>query len=204
MRLLRLFKRRGMEKNHPQLVVALFEQVDSSIEFLSKEADGVFLQSNSSQFTYAELICRATDQKAEELHRQYSKTSLCDADWSQIGTFKQNSNRAVVWDIPNKLLLTGDLTGKSPSEREAVYWRLAQYEHLRWNIFQYTHGWVRLPREELTEEVRANATKRARQKRHACLVPWEEMDALPQARPGLLKYFDYENMFHLFEPEQTL
>ena len=59
----------------------------------------------------------------------------------------------MVWDIPNKLLLAGDLTGRSPEEREAIYWKLAQYAHLRWNVFHYTHGWTLLPLDEMTPEV---------------------------------------------------
>ena len=38
----------------------------------------------------------------------------------------------------------------------------------------------------LTRVQAPNATKRAVQKRHACLVSWEELDALPQARPAEL------------------
>lgn len=204
MRLLRMFRRHGMENCHPQLVVALFERVDSNIEFLSKEAGGVFLQSNSSQFTYKDLILREPDRRAEALHRQYRKNSLFSADWNEIGTYLQNANRAVVWDIPNKRLLAQDLEGISPGQKEAAYWKLAQYEHLRWCTFQYTHGWTCLPREELTgEEVKNCITKREAQKRHACLVPWDELDALPQSRPGLLKYYDYANVLELFEPEKA-
>ena len=201
MRLLRLFRHSGMVKNHPQLVVALYESADGSSEFLTKEAGGKFLRIDNSQFTYDELIKRETDQMAEQLHQKYNKQSMHNEKWKTIGTFKQNSNRAVIWDIDNKLLLADDLTGKTPEEREAIYWKLSEYEHLRWNVFHYTHGWVTLPKAELTEdEIRACATKREDQKRHACIVPWDELDGLPQARPGLLKRYDYENVLQLFDP----
>lgn len=204
MRLLRMFRRHGMEQEHPQLVIALFEKMDSGIEFLYKKAGGVFLQSNSDQFTYDELILRQTDRRAEALNRQYNRKSLYATDWNRLGTFRQDSNRAVVWDIPNKLLLAGDMEGLSPEARQAVYWQLARYEHRRWCVFQYTHGWTVLPREELTaEEIRGCVTKRAAQKRHACLVPWDELDALPQSSPGLLKEYDRENVLQLFEPETS-
>ena len=53
---------------------------------------------------------------------------------------------------------------------------------------------------ELTDEERANhVTKRAALRRHACLVPWDELDDLPQERPGLIKYYDYENVTAIFE-----
>ena len=110
----------------------------------------------------------------------------------------------MVWDIPNKLLLAQGLETRTPEEKEEVYWELAKYEHRRWNTYQYAHGWVQLPLRELTEEeIRGCVTKRAAQKRHACLVPWDELDSLPQARPGLLKYYDYANVLRLFQPEEA-
>lgn len=199
-RLLHLFRHSGMEQDHPQLVVALYESADGSVEFLSKEAGGIFLECNRSQFTFDELVERQTDRQAEELHRRYSETSPFQSKWNELDTYLQNSNRAVIWDIPNKLMLAGDLSAATRKEREDIYWKLAEYEHRRWNVFQYTHGWLRLPEGELTpEEVRAGITKRVSQKRHACLVPWDELDDLPQASPGLLKRYDYENVVSLFE-----
>ena len=51
---------------------------------------------------------------------------------------------------------------------------------------------------ELTADERARcATKRPAEKRHACLVDWDALDALPQASPGLLKRYDYENVVQL-------
>lgn len=203
MRLLRMFRRCGMEKDHPQIVIAVFEDADGSIKFISREPGSTFLQSNRSQFTYGELARRAADAKAEELHGQYIRNSMFPSDWNSIGTFLQNSNRAVVWDIPNKLLLAGDLSGKTDEEKDRIYWELARYEHRRWNTFQYTHGWTLLPLSEMTEEEKEKCvTKRKSEKRHACLVPWDELDALPQSRPGIIKYYDYENVLHLFEPER--
>lgn len=202
MRLLRLFKRRGLEQTHPQLVVALFENMGAGAEIFSKEAGGMFLRCNASQFTYSELVLRRTDAEANELHRRYISNTDGGREWNAIGTYLQNSNRAVVWDIPNKLLLAGNLDGKTKEEREQIYWELAKYEHLRWCTYQYTHGWETLPRGELTpDEVARRATKRAAERLHACLVPWDELDDLPQERPGLLKYYDYENVTALFEKE---
>lgn len=117
-----------------------------------------------------------------------------------LGTFTQTSNRAVVWDIPNKLALAGELSGLSKEEREKVLWRLARYEHRRWNAFHYSRGWTRLPVADLSEEEREQCTtKHKKEKRHTCLVEWEELDALPQSEPGILKRYDYENVAQLFE-----
>lgn len=198
MRLLRLFRRLGMDERHPQLVVALYDDAEGTVALLAGEKDVFFQRVNRTQFTYSELIERAADRQAEALHQRYRAGNLHTETWQKLGTFTQASNRAVVWDIPNKLALAGGMEALDDAQREAVYWRLAQYEHRRWNMFHFTRGWSPLPAAELTADERARcATKRPAEKRHACLVDWDALDALPQASPGLLKRYDYENVVQL-------
>lgn len=198
MRLLRLFRRLGMGERHPQLVIALYDDAEGGIALLAGEKNVFFQRVNRTQFTYSELIERAADAQAEALHRRYRAGNLHTETWQKLGTFTQTSNRAVVWDIPNKLALAGDLAAMDDAQREAACWRLAQYEHRRWNMFHFTRGWTPLPAEALTEDERTRfVTKRPAEKRHACLVDWDALDALPQASPGLLKQYDYENVVQL-------
>lgn len=198
MRLLRLFRRLGMDERHPQLVVALYDDAEGTVALLAGEKDVFFQRVNRTQFTYSELIERAADRQAEALHQRYRAGNLHTEMWQKLGTFTQASNRAVVWDIPNKLALAGGMEALDDAQREAVYWRLAQYEHRRWNMFHFTRGWSPLPAAELSADERARcATKRPVEKRHACLVDWDALDALPQASPGLLKRYDYENVVQL-------
>ena len=199
LRLLRLCRRRAVSPL-PQLVVALHEDAPGSAELLSSVDCVTFLQDNRTQFTLEELIRRRADREAQALHRRYQSANGSAPDWHKMGTFLQASNRAVLWDIPNKLALAGDLSGLSQQEREQVYWRIARYEHRRWNAFHFSRGWVPLRVEELSEQERAQCkTKHADERRHICLVDWEELDALPQSEPGILKFYDYENVAHVFE-----
>lgn len=198
MRLLRLFRRLGMDERHPQIVVALYDDAERTVALLAGEKDVFFQRVNRTQFTYSELIERAADRQAEALHQRYRAGNLHTETWQKLGTFTQASNRAVVWDIPNKLALAGGMEALDDAQREAVYWRLAQYEHRRWNMFHFTRGWSPLPAAELSADERARcATKRPAEKRHTCLVDWDALDALPQASPGLLKRYDYENVVQL-------
>ena len=101
------------------------------------------------------------------------------------------------------LLLAGDVSGLTPQARETLFWELAQYEHLRWNAFHFARGWLPLPQEELTREEREQCRiKRPLEKRHACLVDWDQLDGLPQREPGILKRYDYENVAYLFSAAQ--
>ena len=194
----RLFRRLGMDERHPHLVVALYDDAEATVALLAGEKDVFFQRVNRTQFTYSELIERAADRQAEALHQRYRSGNLHTETWQKLGTFTQASNRAVVWDIPNKLALAGGMEALDDAQREAVYWRLAQYEHRRWNMFHFTRGWSPLPAAELSADERARcATKRPAEKRHTCLVDWDALDALPQASPGLLKRYDYENVVQL-------
>lgn len=203
MRLLRLFRRLGMGERHPQLVVALYDDAEGCIALLAGEKNVLFQRVNRTQFTYEALIERAADRQAEALHRRYRAGNLHTETWQKLGTFTQTSNRAVVWDIPNKLALAGDLAALDAAQRETVCWRLAQYEHRRWNMFHFTRGWTPLPAETLSDDERARCvTKRPAEKRHTCLVDWDALDALPQASPGLLKRYDYENVMQLLSEDK--
>lgn len=199
MRLLRLFRKLGRGNHHPQMVVVLRDEADGSEALLSGEQDLIFQRADQLQFTYESLILRETDRQAEALHQRYQGSSLMTADWRKLGSFTQDSNRAAVWDIPMKLLLAGDLSQMTEEEREKALWQLARYEHRRWNAFHYARGWTELPAEELTEEERNRfVTKHMQERRHICLVDWDQLDDLPQAEPGILKRYDYENAAQLF------
>ncbi len=199
MRLLRICRKRGMEERLPRIIVALHEDAQGSMTLLSQEKNVFFQRVRQEHFTYEELVLRKADQDAEALHRRYRGKNLHVENWNALGTFTQSSNRAVVWDIPNKLLLAGDRSDLPPEEQEAVFWELARYEHRRWNAFHYSRGWTKLPVEELSEEERESCTtKHKRERRHTCLVEWDELDDLPQTEPGILKWYDYENVVQLF------
>ena len=62
--------------------------------------------------------------------------------------------------------------------------------------------YLRKSRQLTQEELACCRTKRPGEKRHACLVDWDQLDALPQKEPGLLKRYDYENAACLFLPRE--
>lgn len=205
LRLIRMYHRLGNEYKRPQIIIVLHDRANGSIRLLADEKDVFFLQDNVSLYSYEDLVCRRIDNAARILHKQYSKESQVDEKWSQIGTFLQQSNRAVIWDMPNKkaMLDSSELSIMTDEEKEIAYWKMAKYEHRRWNAFHYTHGWTLLPVSELSDEDIAQfKTKHPKEKRHICLVPWDELDDLPQSKPGIIKKFDYDNVKRLFESKE--
>ena len=204
LRLLRILRRRGVaEERLPLIAVVLHEADAGSVSLLTGEKQVCLLRGSGDVLTYEALVERAFDRDAEALHRRYRGTNLICPDWRALGTFTQSSNRAVVWDIPNKLLLAQGVDQLPPEERETALWRLARYEHRRWTAFHATHGWTVLPALELTQQERDDCvTKHPREKRHTCMVDWDGLDALPQSEPGLLKKYDYWNVKELFDTKR--
>ena len=58
---------------------------------------------------------------------------------------------------------------------------------------------------ELTaEERKAYKTKHPEEKRHICLVPWDELDSLPQKAPGQLKSYDWDTVKQALSDESNI
>ncbi|MBR6425233.1 MAG: hypothetical protein IKS29_04700 [Oscillospiraceae bacterium] len=199
-RLLRQMDHLGMpEQARPWLLVRAGGADKASLHLLKDRGEVNLIQDQTALLSYEALILRADDQGAEALHENYSRHNPNAARWYGLDTFTQDSNRAALRDRENKRLLARDLE----TDREQTLWELSKYEHRRWEAFYATHGWIRLPEEELTPAERASyATKRTQERRHSCLCVWDELDALPQREPGLLKRYDYENVLEVFAREE--
>ncbi|MBR0537804.1 MAG: hypothetical protein IJK40_06610 [Clostridia bacterium] len=196
-RLLRTLRRSG--KDPLPVIAAAVSDGDTGCGSEKAQAAVHLIRIDRTQFSFDAVVGRSIDRDALRLHRQYCKNNPGAKPWSALDSFTQSSNRAAAADRENKRALCPTLPA-SPAEREASLWRLAKYEHLRWQTFHETHGWTRLPADALTDaEKAAFITKRPEEKRHACLTDWDLLDDLPQSEPGLLKRYDYLNVAAFYE-----
>lgn len=75
---------------------------------------------------------------------------------------------------------------------------LGETEHLRWCAFHYTMGFSPMPEDiyqerarQYQQEVKEQGSSKQRigkdltDKQHACLIPWEELDALSARESGI-------------------
>lgn len=195
--LCRFFDRLGCYGKRPQIVVILSDDV-AGVDSLFKSYPNVkTMDFNTSIFNYADLIEVKIDSLAKQTNENYNRKSGKGKPWRELGTYLQAMNRAAVYDIPTKKELFRMCD--APEEERIEF--LARYEHERWCAFQYSHGWKRLPMDELTQEERDNfITKREQQKLHACLIPWDELDLLPQPSKGKFKSYDAENVEQALAP----
>ena len=197
-KLSRVYDSLAMFDNRPQIVVVFHESYAGAQGILDKCTNLKIVDVESNLINYKSLIDSSNDMIAKEVNKNYNQKSNRGTSWNNLGTYLEASNRALALDIPIKRKLY-TMSGASLTQTLEF---LARYEHNRWIAFSYAHGWTLLPASELTAKERAEfKTKRPNEKRHACLIPWEELDNLPQEKPGQIKSYDVENVRHALSDE---
>ena len=160
------------------------------------------------------LSSRELDRMAMLLNHKYHEQEgrTAEEDWRRCDYFSRMSCRASA-DYADTFMAAAGTTreavlkdGWQPSG--ALLENLAEMEHLRWNAFHFAMGYRRMPQETMEkrrEQFRAERakygkssvriTKDTAAKQHACLVSWEELDALSAWESEAAgKSLDYKQM----------
>ena len=147
-------------------------------------------------YTRAFLSARDADRGAIILNASYDGSDRSDWEkWVSCDSFGKMSSRASADFFPAFLRAAGvnretvltegwDLTEEQKTN-------LGETEHLRWCAFHYAMGYTPMKREQFEKNAAKWAqckkegvpcpikiSKDAKARRHACLVPWDELDAL--------------------------
>lgn len=135
-------------------------------------------------FSNESLILKEDEIKSREYHKRYEllnsheKVKIESDSYRKLDTFLKASNLAAVYDEEIKRRLVKRCT-TADYDNELLYEKLAMYEHYRWCAFHIARGWRNLLPDELSShEVNDNVTKRIKEKKHLCLVPWEELPSI--------------------------
>ncbi|MBR4036623.1 MAG: hypothetical protein IKJ05_07855 [Oscillospiraceae bacterium] len=145
-------------------------------------------------FTTDVLCTGRLDTMAALLNHSYCKNDKTPVEnWTACDWFSRMSNRASADFMPSMAIIAG----KDPYDRsqwnltETQLENLGKTEHMRWMAFHFVMGYERMPeavyrqREKQylqekalygTGRIRVGKDTAARQ--HACLIPWEDLDAL--------------------------
>ncbi len=185
------YYRIGIYHDLPQIVVVLNDAYSGAKHLLDKFPNITVIDVDREIINYETLIGRSQDLHAKDANQGYNAINGGGTSWNKLGTFTEASNRAVAFDavIKRKLFKLSRASGKQTLDF------LARYEHSRWNAFHHARGWRKMPVSDLTEDELAHyKTKHPAEKRHICLVSWDEIDSLPQKEPGLLKSYDMQNV----------
>lgn len=148
-----------------------------------------------------EVLCPGRmDRMAAALNQRYSAGNGRDVweNWAGCDYFSRSSSRASADFIPSLLCAAG----RTEEQAMAGEWELTEEqletlgrtEHLRWCAFHYVMGYETMDRrtfEARCAQYRQDVAKTGQSslrigkdtalRLHACLIPWEELDALSQA-----------------------
>ena len=144
------------------------------------------------------LSAKDADRLAILLNSTYDSSDRSDWEkWMACDSFGKMSSRASADFIPAFIRISGS----SREEILAGNWKpdgalqqvLGQTEHLRWCAFHYAMGYVPMSRMEFEANIEAfshlkaegkqpkfRISKNPEERKHACLIPWEELDALSE------------------------
>lgn len=159
------------------------------------------------------LDARNLDEMAMVINHFYQGSSGTTPlnDWMHCDYFSRMSCRASADFLDAMLKMAGGTEEQALSQgwnlTEAQRTTLSMAEHLRWCAFHYCMGFAPMSQEEYdsraeqylaqrkagrpTLRVSKNMVKRT----HACLIPWEELDALSEKEAAILgKKVDFKAM----------
>ncbi len=170
---------------------------------------------NCHKLYCADLLCsKELDQMAMILNHRYQSTAdrSPEENWMLCDYFSRQSCRAATDFVPAVLRAAGKsheaVVGGDWHLTEAQKENLSKTEHLRWCAFHYCMGFSTMGSEEFDARAEAyrqqlasngKATirigKNMAARTHACLVDWDELDALSQKEAAVTgKYVDYKAM----------
>lgn len=174
--------------------------------------------------TYDVIIAESLDEMAIASNNRYNELHNYSSAWHELNAFTKDSNRMQIEHLPikfkiiNHFLSLNEKQGEYETIKEEalkrwfVYggkmiWddmkdseilatylpldvldRLAQMEHKRWNAFHILNGW-----QKLTEPI-ADYKKL---KLHPCLVKWEELSLVSEAKKHDYKSDDIETIMRV-------
>ena len=135
------------------------------------------------------------DGMAMQINHRYRAGVSAQEDWRRCDYFSRMSCRASADFFPAVLRAAGKtadqvLDGDWPPPAETLE-NMAITEHLRWCAFHYVMGYAPMPEEEYARRAERYSAERSQggkpgfalgkdpeRRLHACLIPWEELDAL--------------------------
>jgi len=158
------------------------------------------------------LLTDRMDRMAIALNQSYSSYNGLSAaeNWRQCDYFSRMSSRASTDFIPALLRSVGKTERQAMEEdwvlSEEQLENLGRTEHLRWCAFHHVMGIEKMDEEtfrcrcaihreerERTGSSKFRISKNLAQHQHACLIPWEELDALSAAENAVTgKNVDYK------------
>ena len=192
--LMLFLKRRGAEQ------ISVVRCSDKGVRF-QESVGGPILTANIYSREHLSVV--RADRRAILLNASYDDSPRSDWEkWIACDSFSKMSSRASADFMPAFIRASGssreELCAGRWQPSDALLQNLGETEHMRWNAFHFAMGYSPMSREEFEDNARTWArcreegrpcsikiAKNASARRHACLVPWEELDALSAREKAL-------------------
>ena len=144
------------------------------------------------------LSAKDADRLAILLNSTYDGSDRSDWEkWMACDSFGKMSSRASADFIPAFIRISGSSREKilagNWNPDSSLQQVLGETEHLRWCAFHYAMGYVPMSRMEFEANIEAfsrlkaegkqpkfRISKNPEERKHACLIPWEELDTLSE------------------------
>ena len=158
---------------------------------------------STSIYTRSFLSAEEADRNAILLNGTYDSSERSDWEkWVACDSFSKMSSRASAEFLPAFIHIAGSsreemLQGSWQPDRE-LQQVLGETEHLRWCAFHYAMGYTPMSREQFEanaetwarlqkegSEKKIKIAKDAQARRHACLIPWADLDDLSAREKSL-------------------
>lgn len=195
-----------------EIDIIIITRKDLNYSYLHKSNDFHSIHcigQNKDIFSEEIIINEALSAQAEATHNFYSQNKAVNKQkpWQELENIKQESNISASNHITTKLALMGltvDQVKQMKSQEEFInylksdtlrYENLAKTEHLRWNAFYYVRGWHKWS----LEDIGGDTNQDQEHKRHACLVDWNDLDAVSKRFNEPYKQYDFDNIDKIYE-----
>lgn len=177
--------------------------------------DPVTMETESFKLYHPDVLAtRKLDRMAMAVNRYYRGDSSNGAlsDWMECDYFSRMSSRAFADSLEAVLRAAG----KTPEQAKEGQWsftpeqmeNLGIMEHCRWNAFHFCMGFAPMSHREYEERTQIYLREKAEfgkgkirigknlpGKTHACLIPWEALDALSEKENSITGgSVDYKQM----------
>lgn len=169
----------------------------------------VSMQGKKDGFSELTFDLEDIERLAREIYNNYYLYRPVKVPWSKLDIFEKEANINSAMHIFTKLYMVGlQIEKKGNTKKKKINSRteyveylgperiekLSKMEHMRWCAFYFGHGWTTASMSEKGWKIKDKVNRK-----HVCLVPWEELSQISE-RIGIdYKKLDRDIVLHIYD-----
>lgn len=162
-----------------------WDQLNESVyNFRSSEASALYIVNRLYDSSAIETQMRQETGASRNASTTFSGSAQAEYWYkalysNEVGAGSDKLNALI--DTYNRLL-----------EDEKMVQKLAKAEHRRWNAYMVSNGWITMTEEETKKWMETRGSKEHKdylRLRHACIVPWDDLDSVSELKGRAPDFF---------------